>query len=234
MLRRLAFKLRGGAARRAIQRNDRLRIEIGGMSLAAPMGAAGHAAPTVISYATRDGFYDRLLDRMAASARGAGLAVSTETIPPCDRKAATLFKPSFIKFKLMTLGGPVLWVDADSVFLVRPDLAADLAAGDFDIGLLRNDRGPSKAWGGHANPWAACLLYLNYSEGAFRLLDTWIALCANDLVKGYDHERLGLALAAVQGQGQGQGQVRLRDLSAAVDGRFERDAGLRKQNRAWG
>lgn len=224
MLRRLTFKLRGGAARRAIQRNDRLRIEIGGMSLAAPLAATAQAAPTVISYATRDGFYDRLLDRMAASARGAGLAVSTETIPPCDRKAATLFKPSFIKFKLMTLGGPVLWVDADSVFLVRPDLAA----GDFDIGLLRNDRGPSKAWGGHANPWAACLLYLNYSEGAFRLLDTWIALCANDLVKGYDHERLGLALAAVQGQ------VRLRDLSAAVDGRFERDAGLRKANSDWG
>ena len=225
-LRRLAFKLRGGAARRAIQRNDRLRIEIGGMSFPGPLGA-GPAAPTVISYATRDGFYDRLLDRMATSARGAGLATSTETIPPCDRKAATLFKPSFIKFKLMTLGGPVLWADADSIFLDRIELPANLPGGGFDIGLVRNDRGASKAWGPE-NPWAACLLYLNYSEGAFRLLDTWIALCANDLVKGYDHERLSLALDAVRNR------VRVRDLSAFVDGRFERDSGLRKQNRAWG
>ena len=180
-------------------------------------GQEGEKPPVFISYATRDGLYDKFIERLSASLGGLKLDHDFETIPACDRRAASLFKPSFIKFKLLTLNRPVIWLDADSVILE----AIDFPAGEWDVGLIKNDRN-SKL------PWAACLIYFNNTPNAMKLLDIWISLCSNQALERLDHHRLIMSINAASKD------VAIKDLSESVDLKFVRDSGLGKENNRWG
>jgi len=176
------------------------------------LGEAG--PPTVISFGTRDGRYDACARRLERACRAAGMQASIETIPACPPENAFLFKPTFIKVKLLTVGGPVLWLDADA--LVTQPIA--LPEGDWDVGTLPNNLGDP------VNPKAALCIAFNPTVAALRFLEHWEQLCAAHWLKpGHDHRRFNYAREILAGHYE-EG-----DLSDAVRGRLVRDAGREKE-----
>jgi len=170
--------------------------------------------PTVISFGTRDGTYDAFVQRLHESCRAAGMATSVETIPSCSRDNACLFKPTFIKLKLLTIGGPVLWLDADAVV----SEAIALPQGDWDLATLPNNLRD------HVNAKAALCIGFKPTVPALRFLEHWEQLCAAHWLKpGYDHRRFNYAREILAGY------YREADLSEAVRGRLVRDAGRQKE-----
>ncbi|PFG62907.1 hypothetical protein AXZ77_1494 [Thioclava sp. ES.031] len=177
---------------------------------------AEDAPPLVISYGTRDGEYDLYAERLRQSCSGEGIASDIDTIPPCGRANACLFKPSFIKFKLLTHNRPVVWVDADAV-LTGP---IDLPGGGWDVGTLDNSR--------HAetNPKAALCIAFRPTLGALRFLETWEHLCSEPWLKpGLDHARFNDTRAILVNT---YSEI---DLTAALSGKLVRDLGKKKEAR---
>ncbi|WP_210312676.1 hypothetical protein, partial [Allosediminivita pacifica] len=78
-------------------------------------GTKGHGESTVVSFGTRDGVYDTYLKRLEDCCRSVGQNVSVETFPAMGAENAFSLKATYIKFKLLTLGKPIVWVDADAV-----------------------------------------------------------------------------------------------------------------------
>lgn len=170
--------------------------------------------PTVVSFGTRDGIYDAYARRLGESCDAAGMPASIETIPACPPDNAFLFKPTFIKVKLLTLGGPVIWLDADAV--VSEPL--QLPVGEWDVGTLPNNL-PEPI-----NPKSALCIAFNPTIAALRFLEHWEQLCAAHWLKpGHDHRRFNYTREILGGHYM---EV---DLSDAVRGRLVRDAGRRKE-----
>ena len=171
--------------------------------------------PTVVSYGTRDGCYDVFAKRLEQSCHDVGMKTSVETIPQCVAENAVLFKPTFIKFKLLTLGHTLLWLDADAV--VTGEII--MPTGDWDVATLHNNRDDK------VNQKAALCIAFNPTVAALRFLEHWEQLCAAHWHKpGTDHRRLSYTREILDGA------FVEADLSEAAHGRLVRDAGRRKES----
>ena len=173
------------------------------------------SSPAVISYGTRDGTYDAYSDRLRASCDAHGVAHSIETIPPCGWENACMFKPSFIKFKLLTLNRPLVWLDADAVL----QDSFELPDGDWDIGTLPNNRTSS------INQKGSVCLCFRPTLAALRLIETWEQFCSTFWVgEGVDHSRLNYTLQVLSGT---YTEV---DVSPVFSGVLVRDLGKKKEH----
>jgi hypothetical protein len=185
-----------------------------GTGQSANTGKRGVGPATVVSFATRDGTYDTYLHRLAEACASVGMRSSVETIPACPPENAFLFKPTFIKTKLLTRAGPIIWLDADALIterLVLPD-------GAWDVGTLPNNL-PDPV-----NPVAALCIAFNPTVGALRFLEHWEQLCSAHWLKpGHDHRRLNYTREILAGH------FVEADLSDAMRGRLVRDAGRGKE-----
>ncbi len=171
--------------------------------------------PVIISYGTRDGKYDVFSERLRASCEATGHDCSFETIPDCGRRNACLFKPTFIRMKLLTLGRPVIWMDADGI--VRDRL--NLPDGEWDIASLANDRPDD------INEKAVVCIAFRPTVAALRFIEYWERLCAAYwLEPGLDHRRFNYARAALEGQ------FKEIELHPSVEGKIVRDVGASKEN----
>lgn len=174
------------------------------------------AAPCVISFGTRDGFYDRFCETLQKSCDAHGVAHSIETIPPCGRINACLFKPSFIKFKLLTLNRPVIWLDADA------SLEGEFSLPDskWDIATLSNNRESE------INKKAAVCIAFQPTVASLRFVETWEGFCSSQwTAPGLDHERMNYTREVMHGQ------YVEADLSPYVSGKIVRDSGRKKEFR---
>lgn len=180
-------------------------------------GSSGDQAsePVVISYGTRDGKYDVFSERLRQSCEEAGHECSFETIPDCGRRNACLFKPTFIKMKLLTLGRPVIWMDADGVVRDR----INLPDGNWDIASLANDRSDD------INEKAVVCIAFRPTVAALRFIEYWEELCsAFWLEPGLDHRRFNYAREVLAGQ---YNEI---ELHPSIEGKIVRDVGASKEN----
>ena len=172
--------------------------------------------PVIVSYATRATGYADSLDRLRSQCEGFGLNTSFETIPNWGRIAACLFKPAFLKFKLVTLGSPIIWLDADSAIL-KPFGKVTSA---FDIGFLPNNRSEE------SNEMAAVCLMIYPTRAALRFLEVWESLCAHSVaMPGLDHRRLNYTRQILKGS------FAESDITSIVTGCLVRDLGKSKEHR---
>lgn len=132
--------------------------------------------PLVVSYYTKDTLYQLEVQNLIASCEMWGLEHHVEPIDSLgswERNCA--FKPLFLYQKLEQFQRPLLWLDADAVFLQKPEMLAQFAA---DIATRINpDYGadhPSKVITGS--------LYINNTEAAKRVLKVWAKGCIDALL----------------------------------------------------
>ena len=168
---------------------------------------------TVITYGTKDGIYDKYLNRLKESCHAHNINFHGETISPRSRAGATLIKPSFIKDKLDSFKKPVIWLDADAVISGSFQLPGD----PWDVGVTPNTAYVDRK----RNPVSAFLLAFRPTPSAFYFLDIWKRLCeANWIVhRNLDHGRLSWARMIADYQ------YHEVDLTSYVKGKVTRDAG---------
>lgn len=170
----------------------------------------------IVSYATRGTEYERNLENLRSQCVRLGYVTSFETIPNCGRVKACLFKPAFLKFKLLTLGRTLVWLDADSELCGQFENPVE----DFDLGFLENDRAYK------INKNASWCIMIRPTIPALRFLELWEALCVHPVaMPGLDHRRMNYAKTI------SMGSFREIDISSFVTGCLVRDIGKAKEHR---
>lgn len=173
--------------------------------------------PVIVSFGTRDGVYDAYAERLAAACVAHGVASSIETIPKCIPDNAYIFKPSFIKWKLLTLGNPILWVDADAVVSGPIELPED----GWDVGFLQNNLVDKYG----LNEVASLCIAFRPTVSSLRFLEHWEQFCAAHWMKpGHDHRKLNYTRKIFEGL------FMELDLTDIVRGKLTRDVGKTKES----
>lgn len=123
--------------------------------------------PIVISFYTKDTFYQLEVQNLIASCEKFGIICDIEAINSFGSwEVNCAFKPFFIHRKLQELKQPVLWVDADAIFKKKPEILPVFAK-DFAVRINADipiDH-PSRVMSG--------TVYANYTAGADALLRLW-------------------------------------------------------------
>lgn len=129
--------------------------------------------PLVVSYYTKDTMYQLEVQNLIASCEQWGLEHHVESISSLGSwERNCCFKPFFLLEKLQQFQRPLFWVDADGVFLKKPQwlevFNQDAAVRIHEI--LENSH-PSKV--------ISASLFVNASLGAVALLKAWGQGCIN-------------------------------------------------------
>lgn len=138
----------------------------------------------IVSYGTRDGHYDRCLNRLRESIEPTGMRHDLRVIPrDGGKRMAQLQKPRFLLKSLDRHGEPIVWLDADSMVVG----AFELPGGDWDIGLIPNNVLKSRS----KNPMCSFVIGIRPTDRAKRFLEVWRYLCKwPNLSKYQDHKRM--------------------------------------------
>ncbi|MBS0629552.1 MAG: hypothetical protein JSS30_04925 [Verrucomicrobia bacterium] len=126
----------------------------------------------VICFYTPNTPYQQEVIHLQASCQALGIPIEIE---PIESKGSweknVAMKPSFILEKLKTSISPLLWVDADAVFLQKPDFSQFLK-GDFAVRFMEifQDR-PEFSLN-------AATLFINQTPAAHNLVEAWVRRCA--------------------------------------------------------
>jgi hypothetical protein len=133
--------------------------------------------PLVISFYTVNTPYEQEALNLKASCEEWGLKYCIEGMPSRGTWEKNCgIKPHFILEKMEQLQQPVLWVDADAVFLKKPSF--DLFQGyDFSVRIMEFIpwRNPSKVMSG--------TIYVDYTPPGLDLLRRWAKNCDRRLKK---------------------------------------------------
>lgn len=127
--------------------------------------------PTVISYYTQDTPYEEEAKHLIASCEKFHLDYEIDGVPNLGSWGKNCcYKPQFILQKIEKLQKPVVWVDADAVFVQKPEALRNLSA-DFGLCIIEEipDEHPCKMISG--------ALYTNYTEKVKQLLKEWDKEC---------------------------------------------------------
>lgn len=131
--------------------------------------------PLIVSYFTQDALYAPAAEALRASCERFALPCDIEAVDSFGNwELNCAFKPFFLYRKLKEHKRPLLWVDADALFVRAPQklraFAADIAVRTFPE--LPDD---------HASKVLSGSLYINYSEKAAHFLKEWAKLCQQEL-----------------------------------------------------
>ncbi|MBS0652912.1 MAG: hypothetical protein JSR39_05205 [Verrucomicrobia bacterium] len=131
--------------------------------------------PIVISFYTKDTFYQLEVQNLIASCEKFGITSHIEPIASFGSwEVNCAYKPFFIHRKLQELKQPVLWVDADAVFKKKPE-ELPVFAKDFAVRI--NSDIPID----HPSRIISGTIYANYTPGADALLRLWAKLCQEEI-----------------------------------------------------
>jgi hypothetical protein len=136
----------------------------------------GERLPLVISFYTDDLLYRMEAARLIASCERFGLEAEIEEIPSFGSwELNCAYKPFFIHEKLQLHRRPVLWVDADAVWM-RPFEKSALFDKDFAVRIHPHHRidHPSKVRSG--------TVYVNATQGGEEVLRLWKEESASQLL----------------------------------------------------
>jgi hypothetical protein len=131
--------------------------------------------PLVISYYTKETLYQLEVQNLIASCENWGIEYHVEGISSFgtwERNCA--YKPFFLLEQLQKWKRALFWVDADAVFMKKPQWS-ELFASDFAVRIneLWDDAHPSKVMSGS--------LYINATQGGERVLKAWAKECLDRL-----------------------------------------------------
>lgn len=126
--------------------------------------------PLVISFYTLDTPYEQEVEHLIRSCEKFSIEHQIEGIPSHGSwEKNCVFKPLFILKKLEELKRPLLWVDADAVF-VRPLVSSDLFSLDLGVRLYDcPDDHPSRV--------VSSTVFVNATDGGRKVVGLWAQKC---------------------------------------------------------
>lgn len=131
----------------------------------------------VISFYTRDTFYQLEVQGLIESCKQYGIEYCVEGIATLGRwELNCAYKPFFIHQQLQIHKRPLLWVDADAVFVRKPEV---LAAFNADLAVRINEDLPAE----HPSRVMSGTVYANYTPGADRGIRAWAQRCQKELLR---------------------------------------------------
>lgn len=131
--------------------------------------------PLVISYYTTNTLYQLEVRNLIASCEKWGLEYCIEGVPSFGSWELNCgYKPFYILQKQHQFKKPVLWVDADGVFVSKPEVIESFSA-DFSVRM--NDDCPE----GHLSKVISSTVYVNWTENGVHLLRLWAEECYRQL-----------------------------------------------------
>lgn len=140
--------------------------------------------PLVVSFYTKDTLYQLEVQNLIASCEKWHLERYIEPIASFgswERNCA--YKPLFLLEKLEQFKRPLFWVDADAVFIQKPQYL-ELFEKDFAVRI-------NHAWGAsHPSQVMSGSLYINATLGAERVLKSWAKECLDRLSDPFRSEEL--------------------------------------------
>jgi len=132
--------------------------------------------PTIVSFYTYDTLYQLEVQNLIASCEQFHLETEIEGVPSFGSwELNCAYKPFFILKKLEELKRPVLWVDADGVFVRKPEILEEFKA-DF---ATRINRDLSET---HPSRVVSSTIYVNYTPNAVKILQSWTQECRRMLL----------------------------------------------------
>lgn len=136
-----------------------------------------HAFPLIISFYTKDTYYQWEVQNLIESCQKFGLEHYIEGVDSFGSwELNCAFKPFFIYEALQKHKRAVFWLDADAAFVQKPEI---LSVFESDLAVRINDLAqdhPSKVLSGS--------LFVNYTTGANRVMRLWIEECQRQLTDG--------------------------------------------------
>lgn len=131
--------------------------------------------PTIISFYTQDTLYEDEVQNLIASCEKFQLETAIEGVPSFGSwELNCAYKPFFIMKKMQELQTPLLWVDADAVFLKEPEILEEFQS-DFSVRInteLEED---------HPSRVASGTVYINYTEPGIEIVLKWAEECRRQL-----------------------------------------------------
>jgi hypothetical protein len=127
--------------------------------------------PTIISFYTCNTLYQLEIQNLIASCKRLRLKTDIEGVPSFGSwELNCAYKPFFILRKLKEIRAPVLWVDADGVFVRKPEILREFQA-DFAVRINRDvdENHPSRV--------ASGTVYVNYTERGIKTVLLWAQEC---------------------------------------------------------
>src|SRR5438105_15632315 len=131
-----------------------------------------------ISYYTKDTLYEKDAMRLKASCENFGLEHCIEGIDSFGKwHQHTLFKPTFILNKLLTLKKPLVWVDADAEIVKQPLFFSTLKA---PLSFRIFDHWPE----GHPCRVYDGTVYFDYCPEVIDFVQEWHQICESAVKEG--------------------------------------------------
>jgi hypothetical protein len=138
--------------------------------------------PIIVSYYTKNTLYENQVEDLIRSCQDLGLpydVVPIESLGSWSKNCC--FKPSFLLQKLLLHRRPIVWTDADSVIVKKPELFTHL---NCDMGVHIREHLPET----DSSKVLSGTIFINYTSRAKRLLKLWLLECKRRV------EREGLVL----------------------------------------
>jgi len=130
--------------------------------------------PLVVSFYTIDTPYEEEVKYLRESCAHFGLEIEAEGVPSFGSwEMNCAFKPLFILKKMQQYKRPLLWVDADAVF-IRP--LESISAFSFDLGVRMYDVPED-----HPSKIVSATVFVNATEAAKKVVVMWAEECMNFL-----------------------------------------------------
>lgn len=170
---------------------------------------------TIISYFTRNTFYEKDAEQLRLSCEKAGLDHQIDGIDSFGKwHEHVCYKPHFILQKLNELKRPLLWVDADAEVVQKPPPLPEC-----DLSLRVFDHFPAD----HPSYLFAATIYCSYTPQTLALIETWGRLCQEGMEKnpGLEVSDQVFLKAALD---QLSGQIRFHPLPAGFAALFDQDS----------
>lgn len=132
--------------------------------------------PLIVSYFTKDTFYQLEVQNLIASCEKWGLCHHIEPIASQGSwEKNCCFKPIYLLEKLQQFKKPIFWVDADAVFVKRPQWRGGF---DADLAIRINETLEDK----HCSKVNTGSIFVNATLGAVDLLKCWGQECYDSLI----------------------------------------------------
>ena len=132
--------------------------------------------PVIISFYTKDTPYEKEVQNLIESCRKFGLETSIEGVENFGSwELNCAYKPYFILQKIRELQAPLLWVDADGVFVQKPVWQEAFSA---DLAVRMHADLPQE----HPSRVITSTVFVQPNEATDQLLQSWIKQCQKKLL----------------------------------------------------
>lgn len=132
--------------------------------------------PTIVSYYTEKTPYEEEVQNLIASCAHYGLETAIEGVPSFGTwELNCAYKPFFLLKKINELKKPILWVDADGVFLYPPRLIPSF---ESDLAVRMDSELPDD----HQSKVISSTIFINYTPAAIKLLKLWGIECQKEIL----------------------------------------------------